>query len=146
MGRPGFCRRDLGAELDGARRAGRRELDDAEAVVEGEVGVEPPSETGVERLGPVGVSDRDDHCFELQVHVSETRRRPRVTSLPVGAAHQGLLANFAGQIVAPISMERTRAHGAEIVLHRRTGNGVQEVTAGHFGGEFEGTGGGSTSS
>ena len=47
VSRPRCCLRDLGAKLNGAWRAGWRELDNAETVVEGEVGVEPPSETGL---------------------------------------------------------------------------------------------------
>ena len=46
--RAGHGRRDVRPELDRARRARRRELDDPEAVVEGEVGVEPPPEAAVE--------------------------------------------------------------------------------------------------
>ena len=50
VGGSGFRLRDLGAELERAGRPGRRELHHAETIVEGEVGVEPPSETGIERL------------------------------------------------------------------------------------------------
>ena len=49
---------------------GRRELDDPEAVVEREVGVEPPPEALVERLRAVDVRDRDDDDLELQVDAS----------------------------------------------------------------------------
>src|SRR5581483_5307082 len=62
LGRPGRGRRDIGAELDRAPRAGRRVLDDPEAVIEGEVGVEPPPQPFVELLRAVDVRDRyDDH-------------------------------------------------------------------------------------
>ena len=47
-GRAGRRRGHLRAELDRRARAGRRELDDPEAVVEGEVGVEPPPQALVE--------------------------------------------------------------------------------------------------
>ena len=60
---------DLRAELDRGARAGRRELDDAEAVVEREVGVEPPSEALVERLRAVGVGDGNHDDLELHVGV-----------------------------------------------------------------------------
>jgi len=46
--RAGRGRRDVRAELDRAPRSGRRELNDPEAVIEGEVGVEPPPEFPVE--------------------------------------------------------------------------------------------------
>src|SRR5262249_30704806 len=61
--------RDLRAELHRGRGSGRRELDDAEAVVEREVGVEPPTEALVERLRAVGVGDGDDGDLELHVDV-----------------------------------------------------------------------------
>ena len=54
-GRAGRSRRDVGAELDRAPRAGRRELDDPETVIEREVGVEPPPEVPIEFLRAVGV-------------------------------------------------------------------------------------------
>ncbi len=50
LGRAGRGRRDVRAELNGAPRPGRRELDDPEAVVEGKVGVEPPLEAPIELL------------------------------------------------------------------------------------------------
>src|ERR1700722_1598504 len=75
MGRPGWGTCDLGAELHGARRSGWRELHDPEAVVEGKVGVEPPSEGGVERLGAVGISHGDDDRLELQTDSCATFRR-----------------------------------------------------------------------
>jgi hypothetical protein len=60
MGRPRWGTCDLGAGLHGAQRPGGRELHDPEAVVEGKVSVELPSEGGVERLGAVSVSHGDD--------------------------------------------------------------------------------------
>ena len=60
------------AQLDRARRAGWGQLDDAEAVVEREVGVEPPTETGVERLRAVDVGDGDDDGLKL--HAPRRRR------------------------------------------------------------------------
>ena len=68
LGRAGRGRRDVRAELDRARRARRRELDDPEAVIEGEVGVEPPSEPPVELLRAVDIRDGDDDHLELHVH------------------------------------------------------------------------------
>ena len=72
-GGAGRGRRDVGAELDRARRAGRRELDDAETIIEAEVGVEPPAEPAVEGLGPIDVRDRDDDRLELQVEGARAR-------------------------------------------------------------------------
>jgi hypothetical protein len=53
-------RRHFRAELDGAPRAGRRELDDPKTVIEAEVGIEPPPELLVELLGPINIRDRDN--------------------------------------------------------------------------------------
>src|SRR5215468_9504045 len=50
---------DLRAELDRTRRAGWCELDDAEAVIKGEIGVEPPPEAPVKALGAIDVGHRD---------------------------------------------------------------------------------------
>ena len=60
VGRPGRGRGDFRPELYRAPRTGRRELDDPEAVIEGEVGVEPPPEVPVELLRAVDIGDRDD--------------------------------------------------------------------------------------
>src|ERR1700722_18064750 len=91
MGRPGWGTCDLGAELHGARRSGWRELHDPEAVVEGKVGVEPPSEGGVERLGAVGISHGDDDRLELQTDSCATFRPAGFAILSVDGAHPGLL-------------------------------------------------------
>ena len=58
LGRAGRGRCEIRAELDRAARAGRRELDDPEAIIDREVGVEPPSETPVELLRAVDIRDR----------------------------------------------------------------------------------------
>src|SRR5438128_1623906 len=69
LGRAGGGRRDVRAELDRAPGAGRRELDDPEAVIEGKVGVEPPPEAPIELLRAVDIRDGDDDRLELQVDV-----------------------------------------------------------------------------
>jgi hypothetical protein len=53
--------------MNGATRARRRELDDAEAVIEGEVGIQPPPKVRVELLRPVDIGDRDDEHLEFHV-------------------------------------------------------------------------------
>jgi hypothetical protein len=58
---------DLRAELNRARRVGRRELNDAEAVIKREVGVEPPPECGVELLRAVNIRDRDDDLCSAKI-------------------------------------------------------------------------------
>ena len=65
--------------------AGRRELDDPEAVVDGEVGVEPPPEAAVELLRAVDVRDGDDD--DLELHVDRGSRGGHVScpSLAIGA-------------------------------------------------------------
>ena len=68
LGRAGRGRREARAELNRAAGTRRRELDDAEAVTGGEVGVESPAEAQVELLGPVDIRDGDDHHLELLVH------------------------------------------------------------------------------
>ena len=68
LGRAGCGRREARAELDAAVRTRRRELDDAEAVTGGDIGVKSPAEAQVELLGPVGIRDGDDHRLELLVH------------------------------------------------------------------------------
>src|SRR6185312_6767827 len=69
LGRAGCGGGDLRAELDRAPRTRRRELHDAEAVVEREVGVEPPPESRVEVLRAVGIRHRNHDHLELQVDV-----------------------------------------------------------------------------
>ena len=68
LGRAGRGRRDLRAELDRALRARRRELDDPDAVIEGEVSVEPPPEAPVELFRAVNIRDGDDDHLKLRVH------------------------------------------------------------------------------
>ena len=70
LGRAGRGRRDVRAELNRAPRAGRRELDDPEAVIEGEVGVEPPAQRLIEALGAIDVGDGQHHNFKFHVHDS----------------------------------------------------------------------------
>ena len=91
LGRAGRGRRDVRAELDRAPRAGRRELDDPEAVIEGEVGVEPPPEPPVELLRAVDIRDGDDDHLELHVDVLDARTPARVAAADSGHAHSGLL-------------------------------------------------------
>jgi hypothetical protein len=71
--RAGLSRRDVGAELNRTPRAGRRELDDAEAVIEGEIGVEPPPELPEELLRAIDIRDGDDDRLKLQVESREAR-------------------------------------------------------------------------
>ena len=73
LGRAGRGRREVRAELERARRARRGELDHPEAVVEGEVGVEPPPEARIELLRAVEVRDRNDDRLELQVDLRGAR-------------------------------------------------------------------------
>jgi hypothetical protein len=60
----GRRRGDVLAEDDRARRARRRELDDAEVVTGCEVGVEPPTQAAVKALGAIDVRNRDDDDLE----------------------------------------------------------------------------------
>src|SRR5579864_4616148 len=78
------------AELHGTLRAGWRELHDPKAVVEGEVSVEPPAEAGVERLGAIGVSHRDDDRLELEINQSALKRSTGC-ALSIDGAHLALL-------------------------------------------------------
>ena len=87
LGRARRGRGDLRAELDRAPRAGRRELDDPEAVVEGEVGVEPPAEARVERLGAIDVGDRDDDGLELHVRRASRGGSGGTCAAGLNAAH-----------------------------------------------------------
>jgi hypothetical protein len=61
-------RRDVRAELDRAPRAGWRELNDPETVIEAKIGVEPPTEPLVELFRAVNIRDGDDDNLELHVH------------------------------------------------------------------------------
>jgi hypothetical protein len=78
LGRAWRSRCDLRAELHRAPRAGRRELDDSEAVIEGEVCIEPPPKVLVELLRAVDIRDGDDEHLELQV---DSRHTGRVVTL-----------------------------------------------------------------
>jgi hypothetical protein len=72
-----FCagrgRRDSLAEVDRARRARRRELDDPKIVTPGDVGVEPPAQAAVKALGAIDVRNGDDDDLELQVDRPRSR-------------------------------------------------------------------------
>src|SRR5271167_1902104 len=63
----GRGRGDVLAEDDRTRGARRRELDHAEVVTGGEIGVEPPPEPPVELLCAVDIRDGDDDDLELHV-------------------------------------------------------------------------------
>jgi hypothetical protein len=67
LGRAGRGGCDICAEMNGATRARGRELDNAEAVIEGEVGIQPPPKIRVELLGPIHIRDRDHEHLELHV-------------------------------------------------------------------------------
>src|SRR5277367_3011027 len=84
-------RRQLGAELDRARRTWRRELDDAEAVVEGEVGVEPPAEARVELFRAIDVCNRNGQGLKLQIYSWHTRPPGDGFALRLSNAHGWLL-------------------------------------------------------
>ena len=90
LGRPGRRRCELGAELDRAPGARRRELDDPEAVVEGEVGVEPPTEAAVELLRAIDVRHRNHDDLELQVDGSRGGTFSRRLIVSLGTAHLDL--------------------------------------------------------
>ena len=74
-------------EHAGARR---RELDDPEAVVDGDVGVEPPAEARVELLRAIDVGDRDDDDLELHVDRSGGGIFSRDLIVSLGAVHLDL--------------------------------------------------------
>ena len=67
LGGAGCRRGDVLAEDDRAPGARRRELDHAQVVTAGEVGVEPPPELRVELLRAVDIRDGDDDDLELHV-------------------------------------------------------------------------------
>ena len=77
LGRAARGRRDVRSELNRAPGAARCELDDPEAVVEAEVGVEPPPEPPVELLRAVDIRDGDDDRLELHI---DSRDASRVVS------------------------------------------------------------------
>src|SRR5579864_5667952 len=72
LGRARRGRRCLRAELDRAPRAGRRELDDPESVVEWEICIEPPPKPCVERFRAINIRDWNDDHLELHVHFRGT--------------------------------------------------------------------------
>src|SRR5580704_9797141 len=91
MGRPGWGTCDFGAKLHGAQRSGWSELHDPETVVEGKVGVEPPSKGCVEHLGAVGISHGEDDRLKLQVDSCAVFRPAGFAILSVDGDHPGLL-------------------------------------------------------
>src|SRR3954454_8984927 len=74
---PRLARWSFRAELHRGRCTRRGELDDPEAVVEGEVRVRPPAEPGIEGLRLVHVGYGDDDGLELEVldRVGDDARR-----------------------------------------------------------------------
>src|ERR1700686_2319383 len=78
LGRARRGRRYLRAELDRAPRAGRRELDDPESVVEGEICIEPPPKLCVKRFRAINIRDWNDDHFDLHVHFHSTRAADRL--------------------------------------------------------------------
>jgi hypothetical protein len=71
--------------------AGRRQLDHAEVVAGGEVGVEPPTQAAIETLGAVDVRNRDDDDLEPHVDCSCSRGLDRSFAARRSAAHVQLL-------------------------------------------------------
>ena len=122
MGRSGWRPRDVGAELHRTLRSRWRELHDPEAVVEGEVGVEPPAEAGVERLGAIGVGHGDDDRLQLEIGRFAARRSAsvhrRCSSGSPLSGHEGIVPNalhlkhpsHSGFDVVP-------AHGGRMAMH-----------------------------
>jgi hypothetical protein len=72
-------RGDSLAEVDRARRAGRRELDYPKLITPDEVGVKPPAQAAVEAFGAIDVRYRNDDDLELHflstTHVDFLRSR-----------------------------------------------------------------------
>src|ERR1700730_7465107 len=77
LGRTRSGRRYLRAELERTPRAGRRELDDPESVVEWEIDVEPPPKLCVKRFRAINIRDWNDDHLELHVHFRGTRAADR---------------------------------------------------------------------
>src|SRR5215472_1594360 len=75
LGRARRGRRYLRAELDRAPRAGRRELDHPESVVEWEICIQPPPKLCVKRFRAINIRDWNDDHLELHVHFRATRDR-----------------------------------------------------------------------
>src|SRR5580700_1827460 len=78
LGRARRGRRYLRAELDRAPRAGRRELDNAESVVEWEIRIEPPPKLRVKRFRAINIRDWNDDHLELHVHLRGARAADRI--------------------------------------------------------------------
>ena len=75
-------------EAPGTRR---RELDHAEVVAGGVVGVEPPTQVAVEALGAVDVRNGNDDDLELHVELPRSRGFDCSFAAHSGNAHVGLL-------------------------------------------------------
>src|SRR3954471_13359653 len=75
LGRARRCRGDVLAEDYRTPGAGRRELDSTPVVTSGEIGVEPPTESGVELFRAVHIRNRDDDHLELHLESSGVRVR-----------------------------------------------------------------------
>src|ERR1700686_4030620 len=73
LGRARRGRRYLRAELYRAPRAGRRELDDPESVVEWKICIEPPPKLCVKRFRAINIRDWNDDHFKLHVDFRGTR-------------------------------------------------------------------------
>src|SRR5262245_50686172 len=67
------CRRNADAEMDGALRAGRRELDAPELLALDEIRVEPPTQAGVEALGTLRVGHWNADDLELHIDLRGSR-------------------------------------------------------------------------
>src|SRR5262245_37339762 len=76
--------------MNGAWRAGRRELHDTASVPAQEVGVEPPTELPVKELGAIDVRHRNDDDLELHVDRLGAGCSRCVVATNLGAAHDGL--------------------------------------------------------
>src|SRR4051812_11779578 len=55
--------------MNRSRRPGRRQLHDAHALGEDEVGVLPPAQSLVEVLGPLDIGNGKNHDLESEIHV-----------------------------------------------------------------------------
>ena len=91
LGRTGRGGREVGAELDRAAGARRRELDQAEAAGGGDVGVDPPAEAAhVELLCALDIRDGEDDHLEVHVDGPGAGDRAGVVAAGLGVAHGGL--------------------------------------------------------
>ena len=91
LGGAGCRRGDILAEDHRAAGARRRELDHAEVVTAGEVGVEPPPEARVELLRAINVRNGDDDDFELHVDRPCSRGLDCSLATHLSTAHVELL-------------------------------------------------------